>query len=73
MVWMTVQEVIKTVAAMPQEDWAKIQSGIADLLTGRFSQEEIAEIREALNEATAEFGRGEGMSSEKIRNQLGLI
>jgi len=69
---MTAQEVIKTVAAMPQEDWMKIQCGIADLITGRFSSEEISEIRSALTEAEAEFERGEGLSSEQIRIQLGL-
>ena len=45
---MTPQEVIETVAAMPQEDWMKIQCGIADLITARLSSEEIAEIRSAL-------------------------
>jgi hypothetical protein len=69
---MTAQEVIKTVAAMPQEDWMKIQCGIADLITASFSSAEVSEIREALAEAEAEFGRGEGLSSEEIRKQLGL-
>jgi hypothetical protein len=63
----TPQEVIETVAAMPQEDWMKIQCGIADLITARLSSEEIVEIRVALAEAEAEFERGEGMSSETIK------
>ena len=63
---MTAQEVIKTVAAMPQEDWTKIQRGIADLITARFSNAEIADIRQALAEADAEFERGEGMSSKEM-------
>jgi len=69
---MTAQEVIKTVAAMPQEDWMKIQCGIADLITARFSSDEVSEIREALAEAEAEFGRGEGLGREEVRKQLGL-
>ena len=69
---MTAQEVIKTVATMPQEDWMKIQCGIADLITARFSSDEVSEIREALAEAEAEFGRGEGLGSEEVRKQLGL-
>ena len=70
---MTAQEVIKTVAAMPQEDWTKIQRGIADLITARFSNAEIADIRQALAEADAEFERGEGMSSKEMRKQFGLV
>ena len=69
---MTAHEVIATVATMPPEDWTKIQCGIADLITGKLSSEEITEIREALAEAEAEFARGEGLSSETIRSQLGL-
>jgi len=38
-----------------------------------FSPEEIEEIRQALAEADAEFERGEGLSSEEIRKQLGLL
>ena len=70
---MTAQEVLETVATMPQEDWMKIQCGIADLITAKLSSEEIAEIREALAEAEAEFERGEGLGSEAIRRQLGLL
>ena len=70
---MTAQEVLDTVAEMPQEDWMKIQRGIAELITAKFSSEDIAEIREALAEAEAEFERGEGLSSTDIRRQLGLL
>jgi hypothetical protein len=69
---MTAQDVIKTVATMPQEDWMKIQCGIAELITAKFSSEEASEIRTALAEAEAEFERGEVLSSEEIRKQLGL-
>ena len=70
---MTAQEVIKTVAAMPEEDWMKIQCGIAELITAKFSTEEIADIRNALAEAEAEFERGEGLSSEAVRKHLGIL
>ena len=50
----------------------KIQCGIAELITAKLSTEETTEIRKALAEAEAEFERGEGMSSEAIRRQLGL-
>ena len=69
---MTAQEVIETVATMPREDWMKIQCGIAELITGKFSSEEVSEIREALAEAEAEFASGESLSGEEIRKQLGL-
>ena len=70
---MTAQEVIETVAAMPQEDWMKIQCGIAELITAKLSSVEISEIREALSESEAEFERGEGLTSNAIRKQLGLL
>ena len=69
---MTAQEVLKTVAEMPYEDWVKIQCGIADLMLAKFSSQEIAEINEALAESEAEYRRGESMSGEEIRKRLGL-
>ena len=69
---MTPQEVLDTVATMPHEDWVKIQCGIAELISAKLSSTEIAEIREALTEAEAEFERGEGLTSSEIRKQLGL-
>jgi uncharacterized alpha-E superfamily protein len=69
---MTTKEVLETVAAMPSEEWMKIQSGIADLVAARFSAEENAEIREALAEAEREFARGEGIGSEEMRRRFGL-
>ncbi len=69
---MTAQEVINEVAAMPEEEWTKIQRGIADLISSRFSSGEIAEIQEALAESRAEFERGEGLGSQSVRKQLGL-
>jgi DNA-binding FadR family transcriptional regulator len=69
---MTAQEVLKTVAEMPQEDLMMIQVGIADLIAQRFSPEEIAEIQSALAESEAQFNRGEGIDSETLRRQLGL-
>ena len=69
---MTPQEVLKTVATMPHEDWVKIQCGIADLISSTFSSTEVSEIQEALAEAEAEFERGEGLTSSEIRKQLGL-
>lgn len=70
---MTAQEVLKAVATMPQEDWMKIQCGIAELITAKLSSEETTEIQAALAEAEAQFERGEGMTSEAIRRQLGLL
>lgn len=69
---MTAQEVINTVAAMPREDWMKIQSGIADLMVADFSPEEVSEIQAALEESEAEIARGEILTSEQVRKQLGL-
>jgi hypothetical protein len=70
---MTAQEVLKTVAAMPREDWMKIQSGIADLMAADFSPEEVTEIRAALEESEAQFERGEGMTIEEARKRLDLL
>jgi hypothetical protein len=69
---MTVKEVLDAAAGLPQEDLLEIQSGIAELITGRFSPEEITEINQALDEADAELERGEGSSSAEVRKQLGL-
>lgn len=69
---MTAQQVLETVAAMPTEDWMKIQSGIAEMLADRFSAVETSEIREALSEAEAEFARGEGLSEDEMRRHFGL-
>ena len=69
---MTAEEVLKTVATMPSEDWLKIQSGIADMLATRFSGEETSQIREALAEAEREFDRGEGIGIEAMRRHFGL-
>ncbi len=69
---MTAQDVLKTVAGMPQEEWMKIQRGLADMITARFSSGEVEEIRQALAESEAEYGRGEGMNGDEARRRLGL-
>lgn len=69
---MTAQEVLESVATMPCEDWMKIQSGIAEMLSARFSDGEKSEIGEALAEAEAELARGEGLSSADMRRHFGL-
>ena len=70
---MTANEVLETVASMPSEDWLKIQAGIAEMFTARFSTDEVSEIRDALAEADAEFARGEAMTGAEVRRQLGLV
>ena len=69
---MTPEQVLETVAAMPAEDWMKIQSGIAEMLAARFSTAETAEIHEALSEAEAEFARGESIGEAEMRRHFGL-
>jgi hypothetical protein len=69
---MTPHEILKAVAAMPEEDWITIQCGITEMSATRFSPEEIAEINKALDEADAEFERGEGLSNAEARKLLGL-
>lgn len=69
---MTADEVLATVAAMPSEDWLRIQAGLAEMLAARFASGELAEIQEALAEADAEFARGEGVGGAEVRRQLGL-
>ena len=69
---MTAKEVLETVATMPSEEWLKIQTGIAEMLVSRFSTDETSGIRDALDEAEAEFNRGEGMSSREMHRRFGL-
>jgi hypothetical protein len=69
---MTAREVLENVAAMPREEWLKIQSGIAEMLAARFSAEETSEIGEALAEAEGEFAQGDGIESEEMRRRFGL-
>jgi hypothetical protein len=69
---MTAKQVLETVAAMPTEDWMKIQSGIAKMLADHFSTAETSEIRQALSEAEVEFARGEGVSEDEMRRHFRL-
>ncbi len=69
---MTAEEILESVAAMPSEDWLKIQSGIAEMLAAHFSGDESSEIAWALTESEAQFARGEAISSEEMRSRLGL-
>jgi hypothetical protein len=69
---MSPQQILKEAADLSQEDLLNLQCGIAKLMALRFSPEEIAEINRSLNEADAEFERGEGLSSAEVWKQLGL-
>ena len=69
---MTADEVLETVASTPSEDWLRIQAGLAEMLAAWFASGEIAEIREALTEADAEFARGEAVNGLEVRRHLGL-
>ncbi len=69
---MSPQQILKEAADLSQEDLLDLQCGIAELMASRFSPEEITEINRALDEASAEFERGEGVSSTEVRKQLGL-
>jgi len=69
---MSPQQILKEAADLSQEDLLDLQCGIAELMASRFSPEEMTEINRALDEASAEFERGEGVSSTEVRKQLGL-
>lgn len=69
---MTAEQVLDELATMPQEEWVKVQAGIADMLAARFSSTEVAEIQGALAEAEAEINRGESLSGEAMRQHFGL-
>ena len=56
---MDAQEILATVAAMPSEDWMKIQTGIAEMLAARFPGEETSSIREAHSEAEGQSACGD--------------
>jgi len=64
---MTAKEVLETVAEMPEEEWMKIQRGLADMICARFSSAESDDTRQALAEAEAEFDRGEGLDADGAR------
>jgi len=66
------QEVLAAFAAMPSEEWMKIQFGIGELLAARFSRAETSVIREALAEAEAEFARGDVLREGDVRRHFGL-
>jgi hypothetical protein len=68
----TTQGILEAVAALPSEEWMKIQSGIAEMLAARFAKNDAEEIGEALAVAEAEFARGEGIESGEIRRRFGL-
>jgi hypothetical protein len=69
---MTAKEILKTVSEMPQEEWMKIQRGLADMICARFTSGESEEIRQALAESEAKYARGEGMDAKEARRRLGL-
>ncbi len=69
---MSPQQLLKEAADLSQEDLLELQFGIAELMSSRFSSEEIAQINQALDVADAEFERGEGLSGTEVRKQLGL-
>jgi predicted metal-binding transcription factor (methanogenesis marker protein 9) len=69
---MTAEDVLKTVADMPHEEWMKIQRRLAEMISAQFTSSESEEIRQALAESEAEFGRGEGLDEEAARRRLGL-
>jgi hypothetical protein len=68
----TAEDILKAVSAMPRVEWMKIQRGLADMISARFSPGELEGIRQALAESDAEFGRGEGMDEAEVRRRLGL-
>jgi hypothetical protein len=69
---MTAEQVLDVVAKMHREDWLKIQCGIAEMMVGDFSPEEVFEIQAALDESEAEIARGEIVTSDQIRKHFGL-
>ena len=69
---MTAKEVLEAVAAMPSEEWMRIQSGIAEMIVSRLSDEETAEIHEALTEAETQFAKGKGVGGQEVRRLFGL-
>jgi len=69
---MTAEEVLKSVEGMSWEDLATIHNGIVKMMTDSLSPQEIKEIREALAESEADIARGDVMTSEELRKQLGL-
>ncbi len=69
---MNAQEVLAAVAALPSEEWMKVQTGIAEMLAARFSSEETSVIHEALSETEAEFARGDLLREGDVRRHFGL-
>ncbi|HEY3902120.1 MAG TPA: hypothetical protein VGM54_26140 [Chthoniobacter sp.] len=69
---MTTKQVLETVVSMPRAEWMKIQAGIAEMIVAKFSDEEAADIQQALTEAAAEFARGEGIESDEMRRRFGV-
>lgn len=69
---MTAKEVLEAIATLPSEEWTKIQSGLAEMIASRLSEEESSEVARALNQSEAEFEAGKGGGIEEVRQRLGL-
>jgi DNA-binding FadR family transcriptional regulator len=68
----TAEETLEVISTMATEELLLIQSGIAEMMVARFTPEEIAEIRESLDQAEAAFERSEGIRIEDIRKEFGI-
>ena len=66
------EEILEVISTMATEELLLIQSGIAEMMVARFTPEEIAEIRESLDQAEAAFERSEGIRIEDIRKEFGI-
>ena len=69
---MSTQEILETIKKLPVEDWIRIQSGLAEMLSSEFSEEEVADVAEALREADQDFTQGRVASSAEMRHHFGL-
>lgn len=69
---MTTKEVLEAVAAMPSEEWVKIQVGIAELIAGSLAEAEASDIEQALAQSEAQFARGQTLSLGQLRERFGV-
>jgi uncharacterized membrane protein len=70
--YMSAGEILEKIREMPLEDWLRIQSGIAEFLASSLSQEERAQIAEALQQADEDFAHARVNSSSDLRRRFGL-
>ncbi len=69
---MSVQDVLEMADKLSREDRNLLCSRLSERIAADFTPAEIAEIKRAVAVADAEFERGDCLTSQELRKELGL-